>query len=43
MTKGVDESVLLWFFHTERVENNRIAKMVHLIKFVKGLGYVMLG
>ena len=30
VTKGVDESVLRWFAHFERMENDRIAKRVYV-------------
>ena len=30
MKKGVDEGFLRWFCHVERMENDRIAKMVYV-------------
>ena len=34
VVKGAGESVLLWFGHIKRYENERIAKRMHAGKFV---------
>ena len=31
VAKGVDESILRWFYHIERMENDRIAKRVYIM------------